>query len=156
MRPYLLLLLLLLASAPLWSEVKFTQIGAPLASTSGVLSCWLVEGGNPSRAVVIKVTGLTAKGESNVALGPNELVRLREACDRAKANKTRLKKGQIVLLESIPSGENKLDVALVRPDASVLAVLVAHEGQKEHTFMLEAGNRQALGKLLDKALKTLQ
>lgn len=151
----LLLLLLICLGSPLWAELRFKQIGAPVVSESGVLSCWLVEGGVPSPAMAIKIVGVGEAGECNVLLDATGVKLLQELCQKAAADRSRLSKGQIVLIGSIPSAENKLDVAILRPDASVIKMVVAHEGQKEKKFLLTTANAQQLSKLLDQALKSI-
>lgn len=149
-----LLLFLLLLCTPLTAELRFKQIGKAVVSESGVLSCWLVEGGAPSPAVAIKLVNVGKAGETNVVLDAAGLKQLKQLSQQAVADKSKLTKGQIVLVGSIPSGENKIDVVVLRPDVSVVKALVAHEGEKEATFTLIPATQRELAKLLDKALQS--
>jgi len=151
----LLFALLLLAGRPVCAELRFTELGT-ISGEPGILSVYLVEGGTPSPAAAVKIREVGKVGESNVLVGPVELTRLKDLCAQAVRYQDKVAKGQVVLLGSIPSANNKLDVAVVNYGGVRVAVLVAHEDDKEHTLVLNRSNAAALSKLIEKTRARLR
>ena len=141
------------------AQLRFKQIGAPLASASSVLSLWLVEGDTLERCVAIKVQETGKSGESNVVLDSQGLARVKELSAQAMAHTKPLEGNEIVLIGSVPAkiapGETKIDVAVVRYQGQKVRVLVAHEGAKEHSFLLDGRSQRELASLLEKGRSKL-
>ena len=149
-----LVFLLLLTTAGS-ATLSFKEIGS-ISNDSGTFSIWLVRGGTPDPAAALKFRNTGKEGESNIIVLGSHIAQLKELCQKSLAYSERLTKGQIVLIGSIPSGDNKLDVAIINVEGATIRLLVAHDGKHEHNFVLNKNNSTALYRLFDKAIQKLE
>jgi hypothetical protein len=155
--PHILIVAFLLTVCA-WSEVQYRRVGATLASSDAALSCWLVEG-EPTlgRGIVVKISGVGKEGECNVLLSREQLKELKTLCKKAMSYREPMRDGQITILGTLNSYENRLEVAVLRTAGLTVRVLVAHEKDKrEQGFQIESVQEGSLYRLLDESLALLR
>lgn len=147
--------LLLALTSPAWADT-YQKVGAGLVNGEGAISCWLVDSHALGRGIVVKISGVGKEGEANVLLSRDQLKELKSLCKKALSYRETLKDGQIEILGSFPSYENRLEVVVLRSNGVNVRCLVAHEKGVEQGFIMESFQEASLNRLFDDAMAALR
>lgn len=131
-------------------------MGAGLVNGEGAISCWLVESQTIERGIVVKISGVGKVGESNILLDRDQLKELKALCKKASNYREPLKDGQIEVLGTLHSYDNRLEVVVLRSSGVTVRCLVAHEKDQEHSYLMESFQEASLYRLLDDAMAALR